>query len=156
MAVSRKVEREIERIKYLEKIAEFLSENCDEEVMRVKSNEIAFPIVGCEGNEDWIVVTVKVPTGANKGLEPYDGYEMAQDYQMKLSEKEKKKIEAEKKKAEKIRKDAEIRRKKKEIAEKGEQKKMGRTKVRPFIFRKNEHTFDSSRARMNIRSENFI
>ena len=120
MAVSRKVEREIERTKYLEKIAEFLSENCDEEVLRVKSNEIAFPIVGCEGNEDWIVVTVKVPTGANKGLEPYDGYEMAQDYQMKLSEKEKKKIEAEKKKTEKIRKDAEIRKKKKEIAEKGE------------------------------------
>ena len=120
MAVSRKVEREIERTKYLEKIAEYLSENCNEEVLRVKSNEICFPIVGCEGNEDWIVVTVKVPTGANKGTEPYDGYEMAQDYQMKLSEKEKKKIEAEKKKAEKIRKDAEIRQKKKEIAEKGE------------------------------------
>ena len=120
MAVSRKVEREVARTHYLEKIAEFLSENCGEEVLKVKSNEIAFPIVGCEGNEDFIVVTVKVPTGANKGTEPYDGYEMAQDYQMKLSEKEKKKIEAEKKKAEKIRKDEEIRQKKKEIAEKGE------------------------------------
>ena len=120
MAVSQKIEREIERIKYLEKIAEFLSENCDEEVMRVKSNEIAFPIVGCEGNEDWIVVTVKVPTGANKGLEPYDGFELAEDYEMKLAEKERKKLEAEKKKAEKIRKDKEVREKKKAIAEKGE------------------------------------
>lgn len=120
MAVSRKVEREIERTKYLEKIATYLSENCNEEVLRVKSNEIAFPIVGCEGNEDWIVVNVKVPTGANKGTEPYDGYEMAEDYQMKLSEKERKKIEAEKKKEEKIRKDEAIRQKKKEIAEKGE------------------------------------
>lgn len=120
MAVSRKVEREIERTKYLEKIAEFLSEKCNEEVLKVKSNEICFPIVGCEGNEDWIVVTVKIPTGANKGTEPYDGYELAEDYQMKLSEKERKKEEAEKKKAEKIRKDKEIREKKKTISEKGE------------------------------------
>jgi hypothetical protein len=120
MAVSRKVERELLKAEYLKAISDYLRENQGDEILRVKSNEIAIPVVGCEGNEDFIVVTVKVPTGANKGLEPYDGYEMAQDYQMKLSEKEKKKIEVEKKKAEKIRKDAEIRRKKKEIAEKGE------------------------------------
>ena len=120
MTVSRKVEREIERTKYLEKIAEFLSENCDEEVLRVKSNEIAFPIVGCEGNEDWIVITVKVPTGANKGTEPYDGYSMAEEYEMKLKEKERKAKENAEKKKRKMERDAEIRRKKKEIAEKGE------------------------------------
>ena len=118
MAVSRKVEREILRNEYLNKIIDFFRN--DEDVLRVKSNEIAIPVVGCEGNEDFIVITVKVPTGANKGLEPYDGYEMAQDYEMKLVEKEHKKIEAEKKKAEKIRKDEAIRQKKKEIAEKGE------------------------------------
>ena len=94
--------------------------NKDEQVLRVKSNEIAIPVVGCEGNEDFIVVTVKVPTGANKGLEPYDGFELAEDYEMKLAEKERKKLEAEKKKAEKIRKDKEVREKKKAIAEKGE------------------------------------
>ena len=119
MAVSRKVERELLREDYLKQIIEsFL--NKDEQVLRVKSNEIAIPVVGCEGNEDFIVVTVKVPTGANKGLEPYDGFELAEDYEMKLAEKERKKLEAEKKKAEKIRKDTEIRKKKKEIAEKGE------------------------------------
>ena len=119
MAVSRKVERELLREDYLKQIIEnFL--NKDEQVLRVKSNEIAIPVVGCEGNEDFIVVTVKVPTGANKGLEPYDGYELATDYEMKIAEKERKKIEAEKKKAEKIRKDEAIRQKKKEIAEKGE------------------------------------
>ena len=119
MAISRKVEREILRNEYLEKIIlNFLEK--DEQVLRVKSNEIAIPVVGCEGNEDFIVVTVKVPTGANKGLEPYDGYELAEDYEMKLAEKERKKIEAEKKKAEKIRKDKEIREKKKAISEKGE------------------------------------
>lgn len=119
MAVSRKVEREILRNEYLEAIIlNFLEK--DEQVLRVKSNEIAIPVVGCEGNEDFIVVTVKVPTGANKGLEPYDGFELAEDYEMKLAEKERKKIEAEKKKAEKIRKDKEIREKKKAISEKGE------------------------------------
>jgi hypothetical protein len=119
MAVSRKVEREILRNEYLEAIIlNFLEK--DEQVLRVKSNEIAIPVVGCEGNEDFIVVTVKVPTGANKGTEPYDGYELAEDYEMKIAEKERKKIETEKKKAEKIRKDKEIREKKKAISEKGE------------------------------------
>ena len=119
MAVSRKVEREILRNEYLEAIIlNFLEK--DEQVLRVKSNEIAIPVVGCEGNEDFIVITVKVPTGANKGTEPYDGYELAEDYEMKIAEKERKKVEAEKKKAEKIRKDKEIREKKKAISEKGE------------------------------------
>lgn len=119
MAVSRKVERELIRNKYLEIITDALLA-LDEDVLRVKSNEIAIPVVGCEGNEDFLVVTVKVPTGANKGTEPYDGYELAEDYEMKIAEKERKKIETEKKKAEKIRKDKEIREKKKAISEKGE------------------------------------
>lgn len=119
MAVSRKVEREILREDYLKKIILNFLEN-DEEVLRVKSNEIAIPVVGCEGNEDFIVITVKVPTGANKGLEPYDGYEMAQDYEMKIAEKERKAKENAEKKAKKIQKDKEIREKKKAIAEKGE------------------------------------
>ena len=119
MAISRKIEREILREEYLKKIIETFLEN-DEDVLRVKSNEIAIPVVGCEGNEDFIVITVKVPTGANKGLEPYDGYEMAQDYEMKLAEKDRKAKENAEKKAKKIAKDKEIRERKREIAEKGE------------------------------------
>lgn len=118
MAVSRKVEREILRNEYLQKIIEQFQS--DEDVLRVKSNEIAIPVVGCEGNEDFIVVTVKVPTGANKGTEPYDGYEMAQEYMMKSEEKERKNKEKEEKKKRKIERDEEIRKKKKEIAEKGD------------------------------------
>ena len=119
MAVSRKVERELLREEYLKQIIDaFLLK--DEQVLRVKSNEIAIPVVGCEGNEDFIVVTVKVPTGANKGLEPYDGFELAEDYEMKLAEKERKAKENAEKKAKKIAKDKEIRERKKEIAEKGE------------------------------------
>lgn len=119
MAVSRKVEREMLRTKYVDMLFELLAYN-NEEVLRVKSNEIAFPVVGCEDNEDWVVVTVKVPTGANKGAEPYDGYSEAESYELKLKEKaEKAKANAEKK-AKKMARDAEIRAKKKAIAEKGE------------------------------------
>lgn len=119
MAVSRKVERELIRTEFLEMVSQFLREK-GEEVLRVKSNEIAIPVVGCEDNEDFLVVTFKVPTGANKGLEPYDGYSEAESYEMKLQEKaEKAKANAEKK-ARKMARDAEVRAKKKAIAEKGE------------------------------------
>ena len=117
MAVSRKVEREMLRNEYLAKLIEMFK--VDEDVQRVKSNEIAFPVVGCEDNEDWIVITVKVPTGANKGMEPYDGYSEADSYKLKLKEKERKAKEKEEKKQKKIARDEEIRKKKKEIAEKG-------------------------------------
>lgn len=118
MAVSRKVERELLRSQFLEMVSEFLAAK-GEEVLRVKSNEVAIPVVGCEDNEDFLVITFKVPTGANKGTEPYDGYAMAEDYELHLKAKaEKAKANAEKK-AKKMVRDAEIRAKKKAIAEKG-------------------------------------
>ena len=108
MAVSRKVEREILRKEFLTKVSEFLAES-GEEVLLVKSNEIAIPVVGCEGNEDYLVINFKVPTGANKGTEPYDGHALAQDYLFLLEEKaEKAKAKAEAK-AKKIAKDEEVR-----------------------------------------------
>lgn len=117
MAVSRRMEKEILRTEYVQKLIEFFG--TDEDVLRTKSNEIAFPVVGCEGNEDFIVITVKVPTGANKGKEPYDGYELAEEYAMKLKEKELKEKEKEEKKRKKIERDEKIRQKKKENMEKG-------------------------------------
>jgi len=114
MAVSRKIERELIRNKYLEIITNALLA-LDEDVLRVKSNEIAIPVVGCEGNEDFLVVTVKVPTGANKGTEPYDGYEMAKDYERGLEAKEEKRKAKEAEKAKKIAKDKEVREKRKSV-----------------------------------------
>jgi len=119
MAVSRKIERELLRTDFLEKVSQFLYES-GEEVLRVKSNEIAIPVVGCEGNEDFIVINFKVPTGANKGTEPYDGYAIAEDYVHNLAEKERKAKERKAEKAKKIARDAELRRKRAEIAEKGD------------------------------------
>lgn len=117
MAISRKAEREMIRTEFLDVVSKFLYES-GEEVLRVKSNEIAIPVVGCEGNEDFLVITFKVPTGANKGLEPYDGYEMAQDYIHNLEEKEAKAKAKAEEKARKIERDKEIRRKKAEAAAK--------------------------------------
>ena len=105
------------RSSYLDKVGQFLYES-GEEVLRVKSNEIAIPVVGCEHNDDFLVITFKVPTGANKGTEPYDGYALAEDYIHNLAEKERKAKEKAEEKAKKIAKDAEIRKRKAEIAEK--------------------------------------
>ena len=117
MAISRKAERECIRETYLGRIiAQFLDDG--EEVLRVKSNEIAIPVVGCEGNEDFLVVTVKVPTGANKGTEPYDGYALAEDYVHNLAEKERKAKAKAEEKAKKIAKDEEVRKRKAEIHDK--------------------------------------
>ena len=117
MAVSRKVERELIRKMYLELVSTFLKQYGDE-VLIVKSNELAIPVVGCEGNEDFLVITFKVPTGANKGLEPYDGYALAEDYVHNLAEKERKAEERKAEKERKIKRDEEIRKKKAEIHDK--------------------------------------
>ena len=114
MAISRKAERELIRREYLEMVSKFL-DHAGEEVLLVKSNEIAIPVVGCEGNEDFLVITFKVPTGANKGTEPYDGYEMAKDYVHNLEEKEAKAKAKAEAKAQKMARDAELRKKKAEI-----------------------------------------
>ena len=91
------------RNKYLDLVSALLA-GADEEVLRVKSNEIAIPCVDDEGNDSYVVVTVKVPTGSRDG-DPYDGYGEAESYEMNCKAKaEKAKIDAEKK-AKKIAKD---------------------------------------------------
>lgn len=117
MSMSRKAERELIRAQFLETIASYLISN-GEEVLRVKSNEIAIPVVGCEGNEDFLVITFKVPTGADKGLTPYDGYAMAEDYELNLKVKAEKAEANAKAKAKKVARDEEIRKRKAEISAK--------------------------------------
>ena len=116
--VSRKQLREEVKVEYVEKLIEFFSET--EEVLRVGSNEIAFPVVDREGNEDFIVLTCKIPTGANKGTEPYDGYAMAEEYEMKLKEKAEKAKKSAEAKAKKIERDKIYRQKKEEMKKKKE------------------------------------
>ena len=91
------------RTQYLNLITELLA-GADEEVLRVKSNEIAIPCVDADGNDSYVVVTIKVPTGSRDG-DPYDGYGEAESYALSVKQKaEKAAIEAEKK-AKKIARD---------------------------------------------------
>ena len=95
------------RAKYIERVSKFLAD-AGEEVLVTGSNEIALPCVDGEGNDEFIVITFKVPTGSRDG-DAYDGYSMAEDFKMKSAEKaEKAKIAAERK-AKKIARDKKMR-----------------------------------------------
>jgi hypothetical protein len=108
MAKTKKELHEGIRNKYLALITEYLTK-ADEEVLRVKSNEIAVPTLDEEGNEEFIVITFKVPTGSRDDGEAYDGYGMAEQYaESMVAKQEKAKAEAEKK-ARKIAKDKAMR-----------------------------------------------
>ena len=85
MAKTQKVLNEEIKLRFLENIVEHLT-NCGEEVVRTASNEIAIPTVDAEGNDKWVVIPIKVPTGSRDG-DAYDGYSVAEDYAMKLQEK---------------------------------------------------------------------
>ena len=101
MAKTQKVLNDEIKARFLEGVSEHLS-NVGEEVLRTGSNEIALPVLDEDGNEKWLVLTFKVPTGSRDG-DAYDGYSMAEDDQMKCAEKvakaEAKKAKAEKDKA---------------------------------------------------------
>ena len=85
------------RAMYLERVHACLS--TEDEVLVVGANELAVPVVDTDGNEKWIVVSVKVPTGTRDG-DAYDGYSMAEDYRMRLENKAAKAAERERKTAE--------------------------------------------------------
>ena len=108
MAKTKKQLHEEIRNRYLALISEYLTAQ-GEEILRVKSNEIAIPCLDEDGTEEFIVMTFKVPTGSRDDGEAYDGYGMAEQYAESVAEKEEKaKIEAEKK-AKKIAKDKAMR-----------------------------------------------
>lgn len=88
-----------------------------EEFLRTAQGEFCFPTVDKNGEDKFVQIVVKIPKGSRDG-EPFDGYGLAEDFQIRSEEKaEKAKKMAEKKKA-KIAKDEEMRRKKKENLEK--------------------------------------
>lgn len=99
MAKSRKELHEELRAKYTKSVSDFLTKE-GEEILVVGSQEIAIPCVDSEGNDEYLVITFKVPTGSRDG-EPYDGYAMAEDYEIKTKRKAE---QAEKAKADKERK----------------------------------------------------
>lgn len=103
MSKTAKVLNDEVRAQYLQRVSECLS--AEDEVLVVGSNELAIPVVDSEGNEKWVVLTIKVPTGSRDG-DSYDGYAMAEDYQLKLANKAEKAKERERKSAERKAKSA--------------------------------------------------
>ena len=111
MADNKKQYREAVRAEYMDKIRYFLENNKDE-VLQVGSNEFAIPVVRADGEEDYVVLTFKMPTGSRDG-DGYDGYVMAADYTFKVEEKRKKAQAAAEAKAKKIERDKKAREAKK-------------------------------------------
>ena len=97
MATNKALKEEM-RKGYMERVKAFL-ESEGEEVLQTGTNEYAIPCVDGEGNEEFIVLVFKIPTGARDG-EGYDAYGAAEDFQAKQADKaEKAKIAAERKAA---------------------------------------------------------
>ena len=94
MATRKQLREEIKK-HYMEKFIDFLDKS-GEDVLIVGSNKLAFPVTDSENNEDFIELTIKIPIGANKGTEPYDGYAMAEDYEIHQREMAEKKEKAKK------------------------------------------------------------
>lgn len=117
---SNKVLNDTLRTAYLRKAKEAF-EQLGEEVLVTGSGEIAIPCLDAEGNEKWVQIVVKVPSGSRDG-EPFDGYSLEEDYRMKQAEKEEKAKEAAKKKAEKMAKDAKSRAEKAEARARAKEK----------------------------------
>lgn len=103
MAISKKTLHEALRARYMAQVGDFLKGQ-GEEVLLTGSNEFSIPCVDDEGNDEFLVLVFKVPTGSRDG-EAYDGYGMAQDYAMKTEAKAEKAKAAAEAKAKKIERD---------------------------------------------------
>lgn len=103
------------RAVYTEKVIELFTAQ-DEDVLRTGSSEIAFPVVDSEGNEKFVVISIKVPKGERKdGYVPYDGYSVAEEYAINQREKADKKAKADEAKRKKIAQDEAFRKKQAEL-----------------------------------------
>ena len=98
------------REKYVSQLFEVFRE--EEDVNRISSGSIAFPVVADDGEEGWVEIVVKIP----KWSDDDDGYSKAREYEIACADK----AEREKEKAEaKATKIAEKEKKKKEKDETG-------------------------------------
>lgn len=104
------------RNRLLADIMEFLK-NKGEDCEQVASNCFAYPFVNDLGSEEFIKITIAVPTGSRDG-EPYDMYALADEFK----EKQKKQAEKQKQQAEQKAKKIEADKKKREIMAKGKER----------------------------------
>lgn len=105
---------------YLDLVRDMIANEVETDALTVSASEIAVPCLDIEGNEKWVLIKVSIPRGTRNGeggYDPYDGYQVAEDYAIDLEEKAQKKEKAEAKKQAKIAKDEKTRAEKKALAE---------------------------------------
>lgn len=95
------------RADYVARLIEMMT-GAGEEVLRTKSNEIAIPVVDADGEDNWVIFSVKVPTGSRDG-DVYDGYGEAESYALNCKQKAEKAAADAEKKAKKIARDQAMR-----------------------------------------------
>lgn len=103
------------RAEYLKRIKDYFTE-AGEEVLLIKSGTYAIPVVDSNNTDGWVTITVTIPKGSRDG-EPFDGYELAEDFAFEQAKKEKKKAEEAAKREKKKAKDAAAREEKKRLRE---------------------------------------
>lgn len=118
--MTRRQEQDKARADFLKVLIDFIESRGDEAI-QIKKNEVAFPIVYENGDEAFMVCTVKIPTGSRDG-DIFDAYSLKEEFE--INEKRKAEI-AERKakeKAEKIKRDEKQRAQNKLIKEKREER----------------------------------
>lgn len=108
--MSKKSTNDALRAMYVTNLIEALTA-AGEDVLRVGSNEVAIPVVDGEGEDSYVVFTVKVPSGSRDG-DAYDAYGLAEEYEMRQADKKERAERAAAEKARKIARDEERRRQK--------------------------------------------
>lgn len=103
MAVTQRIANANLRANYATMIMDLLA-NQNEDVGRVSAGVLNFPVVDENGNDSWIEITIKVPSGSRDGT-PYDGYELREDYVIKQENAAERKAKADAAKAKKIARD---------------------------------------------------
>lgn len=88
------------RDSFINSLMEWLRDD-GQDVQKTKNNEIAFPFVNELGADEWLRITVAIPTGGRDG-EQFDGYELAKELIIANAEKERVAKEKEEKKQKKI------------------------------------------------------
>lgn len=115
MAVTQRVANANLRVAYTNMIVNLLID-CDEDVGYISAGVINFPVVDENGNDSWVEISVKIPSGSRDGT-PYDGYELREDYAIKQKTTAERKEKADAAKAKKIARDEAARSKKKKAEE---------------------------------------
>lgn len=100
--MSKKQTNDALRQEFFAKVVEYFK-SIDEDVLRVGTATLAIPCVDADGDDSFVEIVVKVPTGSKD--EAYDGYALAEDYSIKAEAKAAKEKEAAEKKAAKIKRD---------------------------------------------------